>query len=95
MVIVLRWLLEKSGKMPAFVKWYDFISMQLLVVVFMHFAIFAGVYVLYIFIPNPQLLETSTIWGATGLATIIFLFVANHERLHEAAHARSQAVQSE
>jgi hypothetical protein len=95
MVIVLRRLLDKSGGMPSFVKWYDFISMQLLVVVFMHFAIFAGVYVLYVFIPNPQLLATSTIWSATGVASAIFLFAVNHKKLWEAAGARSEAVQPE
>lgn len=95
LVIVVRKLLEKSGKMPAFVKWYDFVSMQLLVVVFMHFAIFAGVYVLYIFIPNAQLLETSTIWGTTGVASAIFLFAVNHKKLWEAAGARSEAIQPE
>lgn len=93
MVIVLRWLLEKSGKMSAFVNWYDFISMQLLVVVFIHFAIFAGVYVLYVFIPEPELLQTSTIWGTTAIATMFFLFAVNHTQLWLAAKTRSEAVQ--
>lgn len=95
LVIGVRKLLEKSGKMPAFVKWYDFISMQMLVVVFMHFAIFAGVYVLYVFIPDPRLLATSTIWSTTGVATAIFLFFVNHDKLWVAAGARAEAVQSD
>jgi hypothetical protein len=95
MVIVLRWLLDKGGKMGSFVKWYDFISMQMLVVVFMHFAIFAGVYVLYVFIPDPRLLATSTIWSATGLASVIFFFAVNYKELWAAAEARAEAVQPE
>lgn len=95
MVILLRRFLQKRGGMASFVRKYDFFSYQLLVIVFMHFNIFAGAYLLYTFVEMPTLLETLTIWGGTGIVTVIFLLTVDHKKLREAVEARSEAVQPE
>lgn len=68
---------------------YDWIGSLMLVGVFVHFTVFAGVYVLYTFSPVSWLLETSTIWGATVMIFGLFLGFGRVKEIIAASRSRT------
>jgi hypothetical protein len=67
----------------------DWVGSLLLVGVFIHFTVFAGVYVLYTFTAMKWLLETQTIWGVTVVVFSFYLAFGRVEEIRAASRERA------
>lgn len=69
----------------------DYYSSLLLVVVFIHFSVFAGLYWLYTFTPHQIMLETWFIWCLTGVLSLAyFSTIGKPDEVKKAAMERTR-----
>jgi len=68
---------------------FDWIGSLLLILVFIHFSVFAGVYVLYTFVPEAWILESWTIWSGTAIFFSLYLVFGRIGEIREASRERA------
>lgn len=88
-VLALKAFVKHHHSIQSRVHRFDWIGSLMLVCVFIHFTVFAGVYVLYTFSPVSWLLETGTIWGATTVAFGLYLAFGRIGEIKAASRARA------
>lgn len=89
LVLALKGFVKNHSRISAKVHGMDWIGSLLLVGVFIHFTLFAGVYVLYTFTEKQWLLETSTIWGGTIVCFCLYLAFGRVDEIREASRERA------
>lgn len=91
-LILKKWFKKNEAKISKRVHQWDWIGSFALVAVFLHFTIFAAVYVLYTFIELPLILETWFIWTTTAIFFAIYLLFWRPGEIIEASRHRSGVV---
>lgn len=89
LVLALKAFVKNHQSIQGRVHRFDWVGSLLLVAVFIHFSIFAGVYVLYTFTPVSWLLETRTIWGATVVVFSLYIVFGRVEEIMAASRQRA------
>ena len=83
------WIADHTEISQQVHRW-DYLGSLMLVAVFIHFSIFAGVYVLYTFIPKEFLLSWQMIWGTTAILFLGYLLKSgNIQEIRKASRERA------
>lgn len=89
LVLALKAFIKNHSQISQRVHGLDWVGSLLLVGVFIHFTVFAGVYVLYTFTAMKWLLETQTIWGVTVVVFSFYLAFGRVEEIRTASRERA------
>jgi hypothetical protein len=88
-VLALKKWIQNHARISRKVHQFDWIGNLLLVLVFIHFSAFAGLYWLYTFVSEAWILEPQTIWGMTAIAFSLFLVFGRIREIRQASRERA------
>ncbi|MBP9731837.1 MAG: hypothetical protein KBD29_00020 [Candidatus Magasanikbacteria bacterium] len=88
-VLGLKKWIGNHARISRKVHQFDWIGSLLLILVFIHFSVFAGVYVIYTFIPQAGILEPLTIWASTAVIFFLYLLFGRVGEIKKASRERT------
>jgi len=88
-VLALKATIDSHVAIARRVHQLDWLGSLALVCVFIHFSVFAGVYVMYTFTEAEWLLETVTIWTSTAVFFFLYLFFGKVGEIKTASRLRA------